>query len=115
MVDFSLAPTRLSSQARYKEAERMCRRAIRIDPHYGEAYAQVAVFCQSSCDRKLRVEIAVNSHETWQLGDVFKDSEQITKSVEAYSEGIRLAPAYEVTSPRRIDFTPCLDVSPTRQ
>ncbi len=31
-----------------------------------------------------------------QLGDVFKDSEQITASVEAYSQGIRLAPSYEV-------------------
>mmetsp|Transcript_21307 Transcript_21307/g.70625 ORF Transcript_21307/g.70625 Transcript_21307/m.70625 type:complete len:924 (-) Transcript_21307:72-2843(-) len=59
----------LNSQARYKEAEAMCMEAIRIDPKYGEAYCQ--------------------------LGDVYKDSEQIGLSVQAYSEGIKLAPGYE--------------------
>ncbi len=31
----------MASQARYKDAERMCRKAIRLDPNYGEAYCQV--------------------------------------------------------------------------
>ena len=43
------------------------------------------------------LELISDSGISWQLGDVFKDSEQITKSVEAYSEGIRLSPSYEVT------------------
>ena len=61
-----------------------------------------SVRAAASCGAISPIILAIYSDETWQLGDVFKDSEQITKSVEAYSEGIRLAPAYEVTSPRRI-------------
>ena len=49
---------------RFQEAENMCLEAIRVDPKYGEAYCQ--------------------------LGDVYKDSENINLALQAYLQGIFL-------------------------
>jgi len=59
----------MNSQGRFQEAENMCLEAIRVDPTYGEAYCQ--------------------------LGDVYKDSENIGLALQSYLEGIALAPAYD--------------------
>jgi tetratricopeptide (TPR) repeat protein len=59
----------MNSQLRSAEAEQLCFRAISMDPSYGEAYCQ--------------------------LGDVYKDGEQIQAALEAYQQGIQLSPGYD--------------------
>jgi protein O-GlcNAc transferase len=59
----------MNSQGRFQEAENMCLEAIRVDPQYGEAYCQ--------------------------LGDVYKDSENIGLALQAYLQGIALTPTYD--------------------